>query len=97
MKQRTINLVCLLLAVAGISFGVGQSVGQDNAQAGATAGQPATSAATDRAVVTQLKSIRRLLFDSQFSLYEKALDICHNVITLLPPSERGTVYDCKSH
>jgi hypothetical protein len=33
MNQRTTNVVCLLLAVAGISFGVGQSVGQDRADA----------------------------------------------------------------
>ena len=37
MKQRTINVVCLLLAVGGISFGIGQSVGQDRAQADAQA------------------------------------------------------------
>jgi hypothetical protein len=95
MNQRMINFVCALSAVAGISFGVGQTVGQDNAQAGATA-RPAASAASDRAIVRQLKSIRRLLFDSSFSIYERVDDLCHNVITLLPPSERDTVYNCKS-
>lgn len=54
MKQPTINLVCLLLAVAGISFGVGQSVGQDRAGANVRA----TKSTSNGAIVNQLKKIR---------------------------------------
>ena len=98
MKQRTINVACLLLAVAGISFGIGQSVGQDNAQAER---QSATAADSNKGVVRQLKKIHGLIFDSQFAALEKAIDIeymekstCRNVRSLVPASDRDPAYDC---
>jgi hypothetical protein len=83
MNQRTINVVCLLLAVAGISFSVGQAFGQDRAQAVATTPQPTASAASDRAVLRQLKLIYRVLFDSQLTISGRVRDTNEKLDQLL--------------
>lgn len=61
--MRRTNALCLLLAVAGLSFGVGQTVGQDRADAGAT-----ESANPNKAVVKQLKRLYRIQFESQLDI-----------------------------
>jgi hypothetical protein len=67
MRQRTINSVCLLLAAAGISFGVGQSVGQERASADA---KPARiQFVRDTAVRYQVSGMRHELFQVGVNIY----------------------------
>jgi hypothetical protein len=80
MNQRAINIVCLLLAAAGIGFGVGQSTGQDGAQASARANSAWVVFVRDTAV-------RHELFEIGVNIY----GLCK---ALMPPgtSANGCVF-----
>lgn len=69
------NVICLLLAVAGLSFGIGQTVGQDRAEAGAQA------AKVQKVKDTQARAYLKLIFRMQV-LQNNYLDEFQDHLTL---------------